>query len=110
MVAQIHQRYRPIHNAHVAITIAESDLFPEGLAADATEHLFYLGSEYHNKIVKRSETKRTSDFVRQGVYDLMPVGGVHVDPTDHSVWAATDPRPQNRSEIVHFDTTGTGLP
>lgn len=106
LVARIHQQYRPVHAAHVAFTVAERDLFPEGLAADATKHLFYLGSEYRNKIVKITKTGRASDFVRQGVYDLMPVGGVHVDPTDHSVWAATDPGPKNRSEIVHFDTTG----
>jgi sugar lactone lactonase YvrE len=105
-VARIHQRYHPVHNAHVAFAVAESDLFPEGLAVDSTDHLFYLGSEYHNKIVKITETGRASDFVRQGLYDLMPVGGVHVDPADHSVWAATDPGPKNRSEIVHFDTTG----
>jgi DNA-binding beta-propeller fold protein YncE len=36
----------------------------------------------------------------------MPVGGVHVDPTDHSVWCATDPGKKNRSEIVHFDVQG----
>jgi sugar lactone lactonase YvrE len=36
----------------------------------------------------------------------MPVGGVHVDPTDHTVWCATDPGKKNRSEIVHFDAQG----
>lgn len=105
LVARIHQRYPPVHSAHVAFTVPESDLFPEGLAADATGHIFYLGSEYHNKIVRVSEAGKASDFVKEGLYDLMPVGGVHVDP-DHSVWAATDPGPQDSSEIVHFDTTG----
>jgi hypothetical protein len=33
----------------------------------------------------------------------MPVGGVHVDATDHSLSCATDPGKKNRSESVNFD-------
>ena len=65
-----------------------------------------MGSEYHNKIVRLSETGEVTDFVKEGVYDLMPVGGVHVDPADHSVWCATDPGKKGRSEIVYFDPEG----
>lgn len=106
LVEHVRQKSPPVHRALVAFTIAQNDLFPEGLAMDASTHSFYMGSEYHNKIVKVSQAGEVTDFVKEGIYDLMPVGGVHVDPTDHSVWCATDPGKKNRSEIAHFDAQG----
>jgi sugar lactone lactonase YvrE len=106
LVESVRQQNPPISRARVAFTVAQKDLFPEGLAVDASKRVFYMGSEYHNKIVKVSETGEVADFVKEAVYDLMPVGGVHVDWTDHSVWCATDPGKKNRSEIVHFDAQG----
>jgi sugar lactone lactonase YvrE len=105
LVESVRQQNPPIRRAHVAFTVPQDDLFPEGLAVDASKRVFYMGSEYHNKIVGISETGEVTDFVKEGVYDLMPVGGVHVD-VDHSVWCATDPGKKNRSEIVHFDAQG----
>ncbi len=105
LVESVRQQNPPIRRAHVAFTVAQNDLFPEGLAVDASKRAFYMGSEYHNKIIRVSETGEVADFVKEGVYDLMPVGGVHVD-SDHSVWCATDPGKKNRSEIVHFDAQG----
>ena len=106
LIKRARRRNPPVHRAHTAITVTQSDLFPEGLAVDASKRVFYMGSEYHNKIVKVSEAGEVTDFVKEGMYDLMPVGGVHVDPADHSVWCATDPGQKNRSEIVHFDAQG----
>jgi hypothetical protein len=106
LVESVQQKNPPIRRARVAFTVAQKDLFPEGLAVDASTRVFYMGSEYHNKIVRVSETGEVTDFVKEAVYDLMPVGGVHVDSTDHSVWCATDPGKKNRSEIVHFDAQG----
>lgn len=106
LVERARRIYPPVHHAHVAFTVAQNDLFPEGLAVDVSKRLFYMGSEYHNKIVRISESGNVTDFVKEGKYDLMPVGGVHVDPIDHSVWCATDPGKKNRSEIVHFDAQG----
>jgi sugar lactone lactonase YvrE len=105
LVESVRQQNPPIRRAHVAFTVPQNDLFPEGLAVDASKRVFYMGSEYHNKIVRISETGEVTDFVKAGFYDLMPVGGVHVD-VDHSVWCATDPGKKNRSEIVHFDAQG----
>ena len=104
--ARVHRRFPPVHHARVAFTVTEKDLFPEGIAADPIRHVFYMGSQYHDKIIRVTETGATTDFVRAGAYDLMPVGGVHVDETDHSVWAVTDPGSQSRSELVHFDASG----
>ena len=106
LAEEAHRRYPPVHRAHVAFTVPEGDLFPEGLAIDAEKRLFYMGSMHRKKIVKITESGEVSDFVKQDLYDLMPVGGVHADPADHSIWAATDPGEKNRSEIVHFDAQG----
>ena len=106
LVAQVHRRYPPAHNARVVFTIQQNDLFPEGLAADPERHIFYMGSMHRKKIIVITATGKVSDFVSAGSYDLMPVGGVHVDPADHSVWAATDPGVKDRSEIVHFEAHG----
>lgn len=106
LVERVQQRNPPVSQAHVAFALAQRDLFPEGLAVDASKRVFYMGSEYHNKIVRISEAGEVTDFVKEGKYDLMPVGGVHVDTTDHSIWCATDPGKKNRSEIVHFDAQG----
>ena len=57
---------------------------------DAEKKVFYMGSMHLRKIVKFALNGTVSHFVSQDVYDLMPVGGVHVDPVDHSVWASTD--------------------
>ncbi len=107
LIERVRQRNPPVHRAHVAFTVLQNDLFPEGLSVDASKRIFYMGSEYHNKIVRISEAGEVADFVKEGIYDLMPVGGVHADPMDHSVWCATDPGRKNRSEIVHFDAQGT---
>jgi sugar lactone lactonase YvrE len=106
LIERVRRRNPPVSQAHVAFTLAQNDLFPEGLGVDAAKRVFYMGSEYHNKIVRISEAGEVTDFVKESIYDLMPVGGVHVDPIDHSVWCATDPGKKNRSEIVHFDAQG----
>ena len=103
---QVRRAYPPVHHARVAFTVPDKDLFPEGLAVDAHKRVFYMGSMHRKKIVKITESGEVSDFVKEGADDLMPVGGVHVDPADHSVWAATDPGEKKRSEIVHFDAKG----
>jgi hypothetical protein len=106
LVEQVRLRYPPVHRASVAFTVAEKDLFPEGLAVDAERRIFYMGSMHRKKIVKITASGEVSDFVRPGLYDLMPVGGIRVDPANHEVWAATDPGEANRSELLHFDSNG----
>jgi hypothetical protein len=106
LAEQVRQRYPSVHRAHVAFTLAQKDLFPEGLAVDTTKRLFYMSNMHFKKIVKITETAEVTDFVSPDLYDLMLVLGVHVDPADHSVWCATYPGEKNRSEIVHFDEHG----
>lgn len=106
LIERVRRRYPPVRRAHIAFTVTQNDLFPEGLAVDTSKRVFYMGSMHHNKIVTVTDAGGVTDFVEEGLYDLMPVGGVHVDPTDHNVWCATDPGNKNRSEIVRFDAHG----
>lgn len=106
MLEEARHRYPPVHKARVAFTVPANDLFPEGLAVDTENQLFYMGSMHHRKIVRFALNGTVSDFVKQGLYDLMPVGGVHVNPVDHSVWASTDAGEKHRPELLHFDAQG----
>jgi sugar lactone lactonase YvrE len=106
MLEQVRRRYPPVHKASVAFTVPATDLFPEGLGVDTQKEVFYMGSMHHRKIVKFALGGSVSDFVKEELYDLMPIGGVHVDPADHSVWAATDAGEKHRPELLHFDARG----
>lgn len=107
--AQAHKRYPAVHKAKVAFTVPDEDLFPEGLACDPAKHVFYMGSMYRRKIVVITEKGEVSDFVKPDLYHLPPIGGVHVDPTDQSLWAASDPDDAHGSELYHFDSQGSLL-
>jgi hypothetical protein len=106
MLVEARRRYPPVHKAKAVVTVPATDLFPEGLAVDTEKQLFYMGSMHRKKIVRFTLNGNVSDFVKQDLYDLMPVGGVHVDPMDHSVWASTDAGEKHRPELLHFDAQG----
>jgi sugar lactone lactonase YvrE len=101
LAERFRRRHPPVHRAAVAFSVPENDLFPEGLAFDAERARFYLSSEYHHNIVTIDASHHLSDFVAPERDRLSPVGGLRVDPVDHSVWAATD-----SAEFVHVDPTG----
>lgn len=106
LLEQARRAYPPVHHAHVAFTLPDKELFPEGLAVDASSGVFYMGSEHLKKIVKFTLKGNVSDFVKKDTYDLSPVGGVHVDLADHNVWATTDAGVKQRPELLHFDAQG----
>jgi len=106
LVKQAQKQSPAVQKAKVAFTVPEKDLFPEGLAYDPAKHVFYMGSMYRRKIVKITEKGEVSDFVKPDQYQLQPIGGVHVDPTDQSVWAASDPDKAHGSELYHFNAEG----
>ena len=106
MAQQAQKLYSPVHKAKLAFTVPEKDLFPEGLAYDQAKHIFYMGSMHLRKIVRITEKGEVSDFVMPDSYHLQPIGGVHVDPVDQSLWAASDPDDAHGSELYHFDAQG----
>jgi DNA-binding beta-propeller fold protein YncE len=104
LVDDVHRRHPAVHRARVALTVPETDLFPEGLAVDPERHVFYMGSMHRKKIVLIHQKGGVSDFVKPGLYNLLGLGGIKVDPADHSLWAASDEH--EASELLHFDGQG----
>jgi hypothetical protein len=103
LVEKIRRSYPPIHQARVAFTVSENDLFPEGLAVDPQRHVFYMGS-VKQKIIRITEDGKVSDFVRPGGYRFPELNGIKVEPKDQGLWvAAAD---EHNSELMHFDSQG----
>jgi len=105
LVATVRRDFPAIAEARLAFVTDEKDLIPEGLAYDARQNLFYLGSLHRRKIVKIDREGRVSDFVPADRYGLLPVLGIRLDPRDGTVWAATM-EDAGRTELVHFDSAG----
>jgi hypothetical protein len=105
LVAGVRRDFPMVAQARPAFVTEERDLIPEGLAYDAKQNLFYLGSLNRKKIVKIDSDGRVSDFVPADQYGLLPVLGIRLDPTDGTVWANTF-EDAGRTELVHFDSTG----
>lgn len=105
LVAAVRRDFPVVAQARSAFVTEERDLIPEGLAYDAKQNLFYLGSLNRKKIVKIDSDGRVSDFVPADQYGLLPVLGIRPDPTDGTVWANTF-EDAGRTELVHFDSTG----
>jgi len=105
LVAAVRRDFPAVARARLAFVTEEKDLIPEGLAYDAKQNLFYLGSLYRKKIVKIDAEGRVSDFVPADGYGLLPVLGIRLDPADGTVWANTF-EDAGRTELVHFDSAG----
>jgi hypothetical protein len=105
LVAAVRRDFPVVAQARPAFVTEERDLIPEGLAYDAKQNLFYLGSLNRKKIVKIDPDGRVSDFVPADQYGLLPVLGIRLDPTDGTVWANTF-EDAGRTELVHFDSAG----
>ena len=106
LAEKAHQQLPVVHKSRIAFTVHENDLFPEGLAYDPARRVLYMGSMHRRKIIRITEGGEVSDFVKPDLYHLQPIGGVHVDPADQSLWAASDPDADHDSELYHFDAHG----
>ncbi|HZR04463.1 MAG TPA: hypothetical protein VFA61_01390 [Candidatus Udaeobacter sp.] len=100
---EVRRRRSPVHHARVAFTLSENDLFPEGIAADLKQHVFYMGS-VKQKIVQITENGKVSDAVTPGDYRFPELNGIKVDPKDHGLWVAS--ADEHNSELLHFDAQG----
>jgi hypothetical protein len=106
LVAEVHKDFPAVHQSRLAFTTTEKDLFPEGLAYDAGNDSFYLGSIRHRKIVKIPVEGKVEDFVPAGPNNLLPIQGIRLDPTDATVWSASSKDDVGKSELLHFDRAG----
>lgn len=99
------QHFPVVQRAKLAFTVPETDLIPEGLAADPSGHNFYLSSLNRRKIVL-IRNQIASDFVKSEANSLLPVLGLKLDPRDASLWANTGADSTGQAELVHFDAEG----
>jgi hypothetical protein len=109
MVAAVHREFPVVATAKLAFRTDEKDLIPEGFAYDSRQNVFYLSSLNRRKIVKISADGNVSDFVPAGRDHLLPVLGIRLDPGDGTVWANSWDESGDRSELLHFDASGSLL-
>lgn len=73
----------------MALTIAEKDLIPEGIAYDPVEKASFVGSIYKRKIVKIDRSGQHTDFTSTGQDGLFEVLGLKVDSKRRVLWACS---------------------
>src|SRR5215470_5717031 len=61
LAEHVRSEFPPVHHAQVAFTVAQSDLFPEGLGVDAAKRVFLMSSMHHNKIVQITGSGEAAD-------------------------------------------------
>lgn len=99
------QRHYPaVKRAHLAYTVPEKDIVPEGLASSRDGGL-YMSSLYRRKIVKIASDGAVSDFTVPAEPLWGDVCGLKEDPVDQGVWAAACPD-VGQSELLHFNSHG----
>ncbi len=105
LIENVHRDFPVVAQAREAIRTTEKDLIPEGLAYAAQRNVFYLSSLNRRKIVEIGRDGNISDFVPSDRFELLPVLGIRINPSDDTVWADSF-ADSGRSELLHFDATG----
>ena len=96
---------QPVNRSMLAYVIPEKDLIPEGLAYDAGEDCFYIGSLNKSKIVKISRDGEVSDFTSSRQDSLLPIVGMKVDVEGRYLWASSSYGYKNKN--IPFEEFGT---
>lgn len=76
-----------LQNSTIAFTVAEKDLFPEGITYDPKTEQFFLGSILKKKIIAVGRDGSESDFVKSGQDGLSECLGLKVDAQRRRLWA-----------------------
>lgn len=95
----------PVSRSELAYVIPEIDLIPEGLAYDAGEDCFYIGSLYKSKIVKITRGGDISDFTTPRQDGLVSIVGMKVDPVGRYLWASSSYG--YKKDNIPFEELGT---
>lgn len=102
------REHPPAHNSEVAFTIPENDLFPEGLAYDPSERVFYVGSTHKRKILKVSFEGEVAEFKSERQDGLCEVLGLKVNSADRSLWVLSsseyeEPAIKGSAAVLRYD-------
>jgi hypothetical protein len=89
VITRIKEKIQPINNSHVAFSIPEKDLIPEGIAYDPENETFYLGSVQKSKIISITKQGRISEFAGQRQDGLVKVLGLRVDVRRRTLWVVS---------------------
>jgi sugar lactone lactonase YvrE len=110
LCARMKARAPRVLRAHVAMTLADQGLRPEGIAYDDDHQALFVGSVARRKIVRITSDGEVHDFVPSGT-GIYAVLGVRVDAAHGLLWAATaarpsmegyDPRDQGKAALLAF--------
>jgi hypothetical protein len=104
LLRQIRDDTPPVARASVAFTVDEDDLFPEGIAYESRRKRFFLGSTLKHKIVACTFAGECQPFVKEGQDGLGEVLGLRVNPSDGTLWAASNGA--NESGLFHYGDSG----
>jgi sugar lactone lactonase YvrE len=94
----------PVSHSRVAFTLDEADLFPEGIAYDARQKRFFLGSVFRGRVVACAFAGACRTFVKEGQDGLGSVLGLRVDPSNGTLWATSNR--ENESGLFHYGDSG----
>jgi len=92
-----------------AFRIPEKDLIPEGIAYDAVDRTFFVGSLNKRRIVRITPDGKAQDFVTSDQDGIGPVLGLKVDPVRRWLWACSgsESKPE-ASYLFAFEIGATG--
>ncbi|HYL61502.1 MAG TPA: hypothetical protein VE077_02695 [Candidatus Methylomirabilis sp.] len=105
LIDAVHRDFPVVAQAREAFRTTEKDLIPEGLAFDSLRNVFYLSSLNRRKIVETGRDGTATDFVPTDRYDLLPVLGIRLSPSDGTLWADSF-ADTGQTELLHFDAEG----
>lgn len=74
----------------LAFTIHEKDFIPEGIAYNAVDKSFYVGSIHKRKIVKITSHGVVSDFVKSNQDSIGMVIGLRIDEANQHLWVCNN--------------------
>ena len=115
ILSQFDSNRSPSGRSTVAFRVPGKDLIPEGIAYDAVDKTFYIGSIYRRKILKVDSAGNASEFTKEKADGNWGILGMEVDPTRRHLWACTvndgpqtvmmDPEPatEGKSALVKYD-------
>lgn len=83
-----------------AFTLAERDLFPEGVACDAKSGALYVSSIHKRKIVRVAPNGDAKDFVTEGLFGVL---GMKLDRAGKTLWAVASEEDGTHTGLFRFD-------
>ena len=101
LLASFEQALPVVERSKPAFTLAERDLFPEGLACDPRSGMLYASSILKRKIVRISRNGEVKDFVGEHQDGLYSVLGMKVDRAGKTIWVAASGGPEFADENGH---------